>query len=61
MNNKFECTVVSASSFPEFFYKDSDILVSEGQPIGVEIDRISYVEFLLFDDIYWNPQFENDT
>ena len=55
-----ECTVIEASSHPEFFYKDSDIVVSEGQPVGVEIDRVSYVEFLLFDNIYWDPFFNED-
>ena len=53
------CELVYASDFEEFFYKDDDMAVSEGQPVGVEItkehddDRLSIeVEFILFDYIY---------
>jgi hypothetical protein len=50
-----DCQIINASDFPEFFYKDSNCVVSEGQPVGVEIERNSYVEFILFDYIYWCP------
>ena len=53
------CELVYASDFEEFFYKEDDMPVSEGQPVGVEItkeyddDRLPMeVEFILFDDIY---------
>lgn len=52
-----ECSIVNASSFPEFFYKDSHVQVSEGQPVGVEIETSNSVEFILFNYIYWNPDF----
>ena len=60
MKKENTCELIKASSYPEFFYKDSNIEVSEGQPVGVEIERHSYVEFCLFDDIIWNPPFEED-
>jgi len=68
MNNKYE--LVCASDFEEFFYKEDDIAVSEGSPVGVDItifhkgnpneQPYTEVNFELFDDIYWNPQFQED-
>jgi len=54
------CQLVYASSFEEFFYKENDMSVSEGNPVGVDIDRGDHVEFLLFDDIYWDLPYEKD-
>lgn len=60
--------LVHASKFPEFFYKADNSLVSEHTPVGVDItiqDRGSLdeppsteVQFKLFNDIYWNPDFK---
>ena len=60
--------LVYASKFPEFFYKADNSLVSEHTPVGVDItieDRGSLdeppsteVQFKLFNDIYWNPDFK---
>lgn len=47
------CELVYASEVEEFFYKDCDLAVSEGNPVGVDIDRGDEIEFILFDDIYW--------
>ena len=55
-----KCELVYASNFEEFFYKDNQIPVSEGQPIGVDIDVGNEVCLVLFDDVYWNPCFEID-
>jgi hypothetical protein len=55
-----ECTIINASSFPEFFYKDSGIQVSAGQPVGVEIESANTVDFFLYDYIYWNPLFNSE-
>lgn len=55
-----KCELVYASNFEEFFYKDNQIPVSEGQPIGVDIDAGNEVCLVLFDDVYWNPCFEID-
>ena len=53
--------LVYASSFPEFFYKENDQLVSKGNPVGVDIYRESEVSFILFEDIYWRPDYEGET
>lgn len=46
--------IVYSSSFEEFFYIEDDMPVSEGQPVGVEIDNGDSVDFLLFDYVYWS-------
>ncbi len=46
--------LICASDFEEFFYKEDDMPVSEGQPVGVDLDLGDEVQFLLFDDIYWS-------
>ena len=48
------CEIVYASSFEEFFYCDNDIPISEGQPVGVEIENGNEVDFILFDYVYWS-------
>jgi len=50
-----KCELVYASNFEEFFYTDHQIPVSEGQPIGVDVEIGDEVHLILFDDIYWNP------
>tara|TARA_B100001093_G_scaffold481648_1_gene512574 strand:- start:5645 stop:5926 length:282 start_codon:yes stop_codon:yes gene_type:complete len=50
--------IVFATDFLEFFYKDSDSPVEEGDPIGFEMDIGKEVELVLFDNIYWNPQYD---
>ena len=46
--------LVCASEFEEFFYKEDDIPVSEGEPVGVDLDFEDEVQFVLFDHIYWS-------
>ena len=46
--------LICASDFEEFFYKEDEMPVSEGQPVGVDLDLGDEVQFLLFDDIYWS-------
>lgn len=48
-----KCELVFATDFEEFFYQADDIPVSEGQPVGVEIENEDKVDFILFHDIYW--------
>lgn len=60
MNIK-SCQIVYASSVEEFFYKDcagSDIPVSEGQPVGVDLEIGDEVVFVLLDEIYWSDEKE---
>lgn len=47
------CELIYASKYEEFFYQADDMPVTEGQPIGVEIEREDKVDFILFNDIYW--------
>ena len=47
--------LIYSSDFPEFYYEDSDVPVSEGNLVGVELDMNDTVELILFDDIYWDP------
>lgn len=56
MPNKVD--IVYASEDKEFFYKDSDIPVDDGFPIGVDVYQEDLVHLVLFDDIYWNPSDE---
>lgn len=49
--------IVSATDFEEFYYKDSDELVPEGEPVGLDIDTPEGVELVLFSNVYWNPQY----
>jgi hypothetical protein len=57
MNGKVpnKVDIVYATEHEEFFYKDSDIVVGEGMPIGVDVDQGDLVHLVLFEDIYWNP------
>jgi hypothetical protein len=53
--------LVCASSEEEFFYVDSDLPVSQGDPIGIDIDKGKEVELSLFNNIYWSPNHEGET
>ena len=44
-----------ATEVEEFFYKDTDEPVMEGDPIGLDVDSENGVELVLFSNIYWNP------
>jgi len=46
--------IVYSSDYKEFFYKDSDLPVCEGDPVGVDIEQGDCVHLVLFDDIYWD-------
>mgnify|MGYP003953888245 CR=1 FL=1 len=52
MNIK-SCEMVYASEFEEFFNKEDHSVVSEGQPVGIDLELDDEVKFVLFDDIYW--------
>lgn len=58
MSNILE--LVLAPKEQEFFYKEDDISVSEGEPVGVDLDDGQEVKFILFDHIYWNPNYESE-
>ena len=46
-----------ATDFEEFYYEDGDAVVREGHPVGFDVDTDRGVELVLFDHIYWNPQY----
>jgi hypothetical protein len=51
--------IVTATDFEEFFYKKDDSLVAEGDPVGFDVETAKGVDLVLFDDIYWNPQYDS--
>ncbi len=53
-----KCELIYSSDYEEFFYKEDDTPVSEGQPIGVEIESEKTVDFFVFDHIYWDLRSE---
>ena len=50
--------IISATEFKEFYYEDSDEIVPEGEPVGIDVDTEEGVELVLFSNIYWSPQYE---
>lgn len=51
--------VVYAGEWEEFYYDDSDQVVPEGEPVGLDVDTPDGVELVLFSNIYWNPQYHD--
>tara|TARA_R100000808_G_C2061605_1_gene92801 strand:+ start:244 stop:450 length:207 start_codon:yes stop_codon:yes gene_type:complete len=49
--------IVCATDFEEFYYKDTDEQVPEGEPVGLDVDTAEGVELVLFSNVYWNPQY----
>ena len=47
--------IMCATEVEEFFYKNTDEPVEEGEPVGLDIDSPFEGEFVLFSNIYWNP------
>ena len=50
--------LICASEVEEFFYEDSDVPVSEGEMVGVEVFYKDRVDLVLFDGIYWSTNNE---
>jgi|SRR5210317_1562457 len=50
--------ILCATDEEEFYYKVTDELVEEGDPVGVDIDNGNEVELVLFSNIYWKPNYE---
>lgn len=46
-------SLVYASDEEEFFYEGEDVAVSEGDPIGFDIEINDEVKLILFKNIYW--------
>lgn len=52
--------LICASEVEEFFYEDNDLPLSEGEPVGVDVDYGREVKLILFENIYWKPNYEQD-
>lgn len=52
--------IVCATEFEEFYYDDTDQVVPEGEPVGLDVDTSEGVELVLFSNIYWSPQYKED-
>tara|TARA_R100000008_G_scaffold69312_2_gene46662 strand:+ start:541 stop:768 length:228 start_codon:yes stop_codon:yes gene_type:complete len=52
--------IVCATEFEEFYYDDTDEVVPEGEPVGLDVDTSEGVELVLFSNIYWSPQYKED-
>jgi len=50
--------VVLASDQAEFFYTDSDEVVPEGEPVGVDWTHHNVVDLYLFNNIYHEFKYE---
>ena len=50
--SKYKIELVLASDEEEFFYEDSDEAVTEGDPVGLDVEVGDLVELRLFDNIY---------
>lgn len=48
--------VVCASEHEEFFYKHNDEVVSEYEPVGIELEYADRIDLVLFDNIYWSSE-----
>jgi hypothetical protein len=49
--------IMYATECREFYYKDTDEVVKSGDPIGFDMDIGEGVELVLFDNIYWSPDY----
>ena len=49
--------IVCATAFEEFYYEDTEEVVPEGEPVGLDVDTEEGVELVLFSNVYWNPQY----
>ena len=62
MNTKHpikSCELVCASETDEeFYYKDSNLAVQGGDPIGVDIEIGKEVHLILLDGVYWGEKSE---
>jgi hypothetical protein len=47
--------IVYATDDNEFFFTDTDEAVPSGELVGFDVETENEVEFVLQDNIYWNP------
>ena len=51
--------IMCASDAEEFYYEETDELVSEGDAVGIEIDNGNSLDLVLFANIYWSDKYLN--
>ena len=56
ISNMNNWQVVCASDEEEFFCEENDQVVTEGDAVGVEIDRGNSIDLVLFSNIYWSDK-----
>ena len=49
--------VVCASEHEEFFYKNNNEVVEQGEVVGVEVEHSDRTDLVLFDNIYWTDEY----
>ena len=57
MDDMMSVDIMCATNFEEFYYEDTNEVVPEGEPIGLDVDTEDGFDLVLFSDIYWNPQY----
>ena len=51
-------SLMYATDFEEFYYADTNEVVTEAEPVGMEVDNSNGgADLILFSNIYWNPQY----
>lgn len=51
--SSYNASIVYAGPEEEFFYKDNDLAVTEGDIIGIDLDVGDEVHLVLLEDVYW--------
>jgi hypothetical protein len=51
--------IICASEVEEFFYEETDEVVPEGLPVGIEVETPKGVELVLFSNIYHQSSWAN--
>ena len=55
ITNMSTLDIVCSTEYEEFFYKDSNEVVPDGEPIGIDVDSGEEIYLVLFSNICWSP------
>mgnify|MGYP004376265695 CR=1 FL=1 len=47
--------IICATEHEEFYYEETNEVVPEGEPVGVDMETDKGFELVLFSNIYWEP------
>lgn len=56
--NRFE--LILASDYEEFYFENTDEPVPDGHPVGVEENKGTSIDFILFNDIYHQFKYDEE-